>query len=712
MNDPHVPLRQLVLKVHSRCDLACRHCYVYEHADQSWSARPKLISDEVISRVALRLVEHAREHQLASVQVILHGGEPLLAGPVRLRHICETLRAALYGVADLDLRIHTNGVQLSERHLDLFAEFDVRVGISLDGDRAANDRYRLFANGRSSYDQVLKAIGLLNQDRYRHLYAGILCTVDVRNDPAAVYDALAAADPPRIDFLLPHATWDTPPLRPDGAATPYADWLLAAHDRWNDQGRPMRVRLFDSVVSTLGGGPALTESMGLEAADIVVIETDGTYEQADSLKTAYDGAPVTGMNVFQHSLDDVARHPGMTARQHGIDDLAEQCRTCPVVRSCGGGLFAHRYRGDGTGFHNPSVFCADLKQLVLGIDARTGAGAHRPIEGFDALAEGTDDGAALGVLVRARREVTRELLVMLNEQRGLHEGELWDSAWELALELGQSGGDFLDSLLSHPYTRTWAARCLDGEARPGDLACLVAAVALPTGLVGQVRVPVRDGFVALPGLGRIRVQGDGTATDLTYSHFSDSAPGWEPLRWIRAEGMEVALDDVDPHRDCYGAPVSARLTDEEAEQWRHVLPQAWALIHKALPEVASAMAQGVHVITPLADPVDPELATPGGGFAALGLHLDADPARVAVDLVRGFRLGLLDVLLDRCELYDETDKRAGRLLADTYARVATDALRHDPESVRRTRAQWAELAASSVLTSLGRRFVDGIGRCL
>ena len=58
---------------------------------------------------------------------------------------------------------------------------------------------------------MIRAVDLLRTDRYRPLYAGLLCTIDVRNDPVATYDALAALDPPAIDFLLPHATWDTPP---------------------------------------------------------------------------------------------------------------------------------------------------------------------------------------------------------------------------------------------------------------------------------------------------------------------------------------------------------------------------------------------------------------------------------------------------------------------------------------------------------------------
>ncbi|NEE33747.1 hypothetical protein G3M53_50915, partial [Streptomyces sp. SID7982] len=47
---------------------------------------------------------------------------------MRLRRVCEELGSALNGIAELDLRIHTNGVQLSPRYLDLFDEFHVRVG--------------------------------------------------------------------------------------------------------------------------------------------------------------------------------------------------------------------------------------------------------------------------------------------------------------------------------------------------------------------------------------------------------------------------------------------------------------------------------------------------------------------------------------------------------------------------------------------------------
>src|ERR1700689_2556156 len=90
-----LPFGEFVLKVHSRCDLACDHCYVYEHADQSWRRRPAAIPQETVAKAAERIAEHARDHRLSDVRVILHGGEPLLVGLDGLARITRTLRAAI-----------------------------------------------------------------------------------------------------------------------------------------------------------------------------------------------------------------------------------------------------------------------------------------------------------------------------------------------------------------------------------------------------------------------------------------------------------------------------------------------------------------------------------------------------------------------------------------------------------------------------------------
>ena len=42
-----VPFREFIVKVHSRCDLSCDYCYMYEMAYQSWHDRPRLLPAEM-----------------------------------------------------------------------------------------------------------------------------------------------------------------------------------------------------------------------------------------------------------------------------------------------------------------------------------------------------------------------------------------------------------------------------------------------------------------------------------------------------------------------------------------------------------------------------------------------------------------------------------------------------------------------------------------
>jgi uncharacterized protein len=359
-----VPFREFVVKVHSRCDLACDYCYMYEMADQSWRDRPRAMSIEIARRTAKRIGEHTHSHQIPSVSLILHGGEPLLAGRELITEfVCATHAAVGQGV-HVDVRVQTNGIGLDDSYLQLFDNLDVHVGVSLDGGPESHDRHRRFPSGRGSYAAVVAGLDRLTRAPFRHLFNGLLCTIDLRNDPVGTYKALAEFDPPRVDFLLPHGTWASPPpgRMPRSLETPYADWLIAIFDHWYPApGLP--VRLFEEIMQLLLGADAAHEMLGLSPTSIVVIETDGAIELADNLKVAYHGAGMTGLHVTDNSLDEALLQPGIVARQLGERSLCPQCRACDIRRVCGAGLYAHRYR-PGTGFYNPSVYCPDLIKLI------------------------------------------------------------------------------------------------------------------------------------------------------------------------------------------------------------------------------------------------------------------------------------------------------------------------------------------------------------
>ena len=752
---------QYVVKVCGRCDLACDHCYVYEHADQSWRIKPKSIDAETLGQAAWRIRQHAEAHQLDRVHVVLHGGEPLLLGRDGLHEVISALRSTIDPVTRLDLRIHTNGVQLDEALCALFVDYGVRVGLSLDGDQVANDRHRRFANGQSSYEHVRRALALLRRPEYRHLYAGILCTVDVANDPVTVYEALLAEAPPRLDLLLPHATWDRPPPRPSGEATPYAAWLGRIHSRWLADGRPVPIRFFDSLLAAWLGRPSESEAVGVDPVDLLVIETDGSWEQTDSLKVAFDNAPATGLNVFSHSVDQAAAYPGVAARQTGIAGLCPACRACPVVRACGGGLYSHRYKS-GNDFDNPSVYCEDLKALIPQVTTSPAAAAAPvrpgspatghvlPGEILDLLAAGPGDPAAMAFLADSQWSVTRALVATIAAGLNGRASDLQRAAadgWTLLCALDGEQPEAVRKTLTYPYVQAWAMRCLR-PAASGDfdldcahLACLAAAAAWQAGTESELVMPVREGSIYLPGVGALALGGGVGRTSVarisaTGLSAGDGIGDWRPVREVAAGGWSVTVEDLDPFRDCQAWVPADRLSAPAWQAWQAGLAAAARRLTAELADYSRVVGAGLRSVVPMRSGTagHHQSGTARQAFGAMALALPDDAGTLSELIVHEMQHVKLAAVCDLLDLFDPADTslfavpwRADRrpvegLLQGTYAYLAVTelwrsrasrALDAEARQLFLTYRTWVERGIDSLLdavalTAEGKRFVNGM----
>lgn len=362
MTSPDTPFRTFILKVANRCNIDCDYCYVFNSKDQAWRALPPRMSVDVARAAAARIAEHVTRYGLRTVHVVLHGGEPLLAGP---RHLADLLRALQEGIppgTEIRFELQTNGTLISEAWLDLFEQFTVTVGVSLDGPPAANDRHRLTHASRSSAAAAVRGVELLRSRR--NLFAGLLAVVDLANDPVEVHDYLASFEPPVIDFGLPHGTHDEPPHRNDPASPEYGLWMSSVYDAW--LARPQyrhSIRLLEDIVALSSGARGAVDTLGLAPSGCVVIESDGTIEGVDTLRSVEEGASWLGLDVFIESFDQAIRHPKLLHRQRGKAALADECQKCSLVDVCGGGYHPHRFSA-ARGYQNPSVYCADLEHLI------------------------------------------------------------------------------------------------------------------------------------------------------------------------------------------------------------------------------------------------------------------------------------------------------------------------------------------------------------
>lgn len=364
------PFREFVLKIQGHCNLACDYCYVYTKADQSWRTRRAAMPASIWRAASRRIAEHVERHGLDHIQVILHGGEPLLGGVEPVLAAAASVRTAVQPLAAVSVALQTNGTLLDERTLARLAAETIAVGVSLDGPEEDHDRHRRYPDGRGTFVAVAEALRLLGQQRYRAGFSGILATIDPATDPVRCYETLLGFRPKTIDFLLPHANWSAPHPASRTTPHPFGDWLVKAFDRWYDAPwQQTTVQLFEDLMVALLRGTSGSERFGLSPAALAVVESDGSIEQVDTLKSAYPGACATGLSVLCNTFDEALGHPGFAARQIGTEALSPTCLRCDLHQICGGGQYPHRYR-TGEGFRHPSVYCRDLARLIAHIQCR------------------------------------------------------------------------------------------------------------------------------------------------------------------------------------------------------------------------------------------------------------------------------------------------------------------------------------------------------
>ena len=368
--DARPPLGTIVVKVASRCNLACSYCYMYESPDQTWRSQPKFLSRENVALLASRCAEYVIERDLRSLTVVAHGGEPTLWGAARLDEFFFTLTNVVAGLdVRLTLAMQTNGTRVDAALVEVLQRHHVRAGVSLDGPPELNDRHRRDRRGRPTARRVLQGV-----DRLRHpasgdsVFGGFLSVANPDILPCEQLAFFLEQAAPYVDFLLPDFNHDTYPADrwPPGT---FGQWMIELFDLWLDSGSPMEIRTFTVLMRLLLGSRYGYDAFGALSRGVVVIETDGSYHGLDVLKTSFAGSTYTRLHLSDTPLVDLEPHPAVQALSSKAMVAADTCLDCDLFSVCGGGYLPHRYRS-ATGYRDPSVYCRDLELLVRHIAGR------------------------------------------------------------------------------------------------------------------------------------------------------------------------------------------------------------------------------------------------------------------------------------------------------------------------------------------------------
>ncbi len=188
--------RHLMLIPSLACPASCAYCFG-PHAGGPPMGRAIL---EAVARW------QSASDDSATLEITFHGGEPLVPGIDFYRMALPLLRE---GLAPRRVRfaVQSNLWLLTDDLCDLFREYSVSLGTSLDGPEPINDAQR----GRGYFRRTMAGI---ERARAHGLSAGCICTFTAQSAPRAgeIFDFFVREG---LDFSL-HAALPalTYPLRP------------------------------------------------------------------------------------------------------------------------------------------------------------------------------------------------------------------------------------------------------------------------------------------------------------------------------------------------------------------------------------------------------------------------------------------------------------------------------------------------------------------
>lgn len=348
---------EIILKISERCNIACDYCYYFENSEQSAYGRPAKIGENVVEALVSRIKEAFDNGDIESVQIDLHGGEPLMLGKRRFAELCK----AIYSSLPRDrvrLCMQTNATLMDDEWATILTLHNIHVGVSIDGPQHVHDLHRLDKSGRSTHKKTIEGIQLL---RKHGIEPSVLVVALAGTDPVEIYEYIVNdLGITTMDFLLPDATFDDSLV-----STDFGEYLCRLFDRWiRDQSPSINVRYMKSALSLFMGGPSFLGGFGPKQANALTVLADGQIDGDDFLRVCGDQVVSLGKNVFESTLREAVDAHTDRIRSSGVMNLPRECDGCAYSRICSGGQATHRFSSD-RGFDNPSRYCHSLREFYF-----------------------------------------------------------------------------------------------------------------------------------------------------------------------------------------------------------------------------------------------------------------------------------------------------------------------------------------------------------
>jgi len=363
------------------CNIDCRYCYLPTRSDRSVMHLGTIVAafDRIFSSGWCA----------PQLTVIWHAGEPLVLPVSYYRSAFETIKLMCPPGVELRHSIQTNGTLLTPEWCDFVKEWQIGLGVSIDGPRHLHDANRITRSGKGTFDRTIEGIRLLRREKVPFHVISLLSEKSM-TAPEELLDFYLAEGIDDICFNVEesegsHVSGLLSGADPSGAFHRFLDrfWTLSRQSN-----RIYFIREIDGMISRIfrPEGTSVDNSQ-TEPFGMINIDCHGNVSSFSPELLGYKNAEYNDFivgNVFRDSLADMLQSPAMRAMVRDISAGVDLCRReCEYFSVCGGGAPVNKLTENGSFATSRTQFCRLIQivptDLILGALDRLEAG-------FDAAA--------------------------------------------------------------------------------------------------------------------------------------------------------------------------------------------------------------------------------------------------------------------------------------------------------------------------------------
>lgn len=356
-------IRLLVLQPTPFCNINCSYCYLPTRDDSSRMSMDTL-------RAAICWVFDAGLVG-EELSIVWHAGEPTVLGPDYYRDAFAVIRAECPERVRVRHSFQTNGTLIDERWCAFIAEYDVNVGLSIDGPDWLHNHNRKTRSGRGTHAAAMRGLSLLRAHKLP-LHAICVLTRESLKHPDAIFDFFVESGVTDLGFNIEEveAANTQSSLSAAGVESEFENFFARVLDRLRAAPNSLRIREVADVVSALchpAFGKLKTNCQNQPWA-ILSIAHDGSIgtfsPELLGLRDPRYGLLSFG-NVHVHTFVEISRSERFRSAAEEINTGLAACRrSCPYFDFCRGGAPANKLAENGTFASTETLYCR-LTQKVL-----------------------------------------------------------------------------------------------------------------------------------------------------------------------------------------------------------------------------------------------------------------------------------------------------------------------------------------------------------